>query len=268
MADKRKFNLKLEKYLLNELSSQEMKKIENNPLENEYIDYLKNDNEEFFKKFDIKELARETEKKASVKAKIIKFPVKTISTIAAAAACFILTINLLPNLGNNKIDEEIILLKGSKDTKNTDKEIDRDAIKIKYTQNINIYLKTDSQIEKLNDLDMVKENDQLQLTYISNDKYGIIVSVDGLNNITYHYPESFNNSTSMEIGKEVSLPTSYTLDNAPYFEKFYIITSKDSFDLNLVNNKVTDIKVSDGTITEDLILPEEYTINSITLLKE
>lgn len=248
MADKRKFNLKLEKYLLNELSPEEMNKIESNPIENEYIDYLKKDNEDFFNKFDIKKLAEETEKKASEKAKIIKFPVKTISTIAAAAACFILTINLLPNIINNKVEEEVILLKGS--------------------QSLYIYLKTDDKVEKLKDLDKVKESDQLQITYQSKDNYGIIFSVDGLNNITYHYPESFNNSTSMEIGKEVSLPTSYILDNAPYFEKFYMITSKESFDLNLVNNKVTEIKVSDGKITEDLMLPAEYTIKSITLLKE
>lgn len=248
MADKRKFNLKLEKYLLNELSPEEMDKIENNPVENEYIDYLKKDNEDFFNKFDIKKLAKDAESKASEKSNIIKFPVKTITTIAAAAACFILTINILPNLGQNSVEEEVIFLKGA--------------------QTLNIYLKTDDDIKKLDNLNKVKERDQLQITYNSKDKYGIIFSVDGLNNITYHYPEYFNNSTSMDIGKEISLPTSYILDNAPYFEKFYMVTSKDSFDLNLVNNKVTDIKVVDGAIVEDLMLPSDYTVYTVTLLKE
>lgn len=248
MPNDEMFNLKLEQYLLDELSESDKKEIENNPEYMKEIERLKESNNQFFDKFNIQSLAKETEKRTNDRSKVVKFPVKTISSLAAAAACFILIINILPNLNRKQNDEEIIYLKGE--------------------QKIRVYLKDNNEIQELNNLNRVKENDQLQITYHSKENYGVIFSLDGLNNITYHYPESLQSTTKLKIGREINLPRSYTLDNAPYFEKFYLITSDKSFNLDLVNSAIQAIEVKDGKITIDIELPGEYKIESITLLKE
>lgn len=247
MSANEKFNLKLEKYLLGELTEIEKSEIEKDPDFKIKIQELENSNKEFFNKFDINKLAKETERRVNKK-NIVSFPTKAVTTLAAAAACFILAINIIPNLNLDTTEKEIIYLKGS--------------------ERINIYLNENNNIIELNDLNNVKEGDQLQITYFSTSMYGIIFSVDGLNNITYHFPESINSSVAVQVGKEVNLPSSYTLDNAPHFEKFYLITSKDSFDFNFVNREIEKIEVTNGTITNDIKLPKKYNVESITLIKE
>ncbi len=245
MEDTKRFNLKLEQLVLDELTDNTI--LELNSSEKEYIDYIKVDNEDFFNKFDIKALVEETREKVNSDRKIIKFPVKTVSTLVAAAACFIITLNVLPST-NFMAEKEVIYLKGAQD--------------------INVYLKDSDNIDQLKNLDKVYENDQLQITYMSKNNYGIIFSIDGLNNITFHYPEGNYSSTKLDIGKEVTLPTSYTLDSAPYFEKFYMITAEKSFDIDMVKKQIMNMKVSEGKISDDVKLPKKYKIDSITLLKD
>jgi len=244
MSDEKKFNLRLEQYKLNELKEGESNVI--SPEDSEYLEYIENDNNDFFNKFDIDTLVKETKEKSEKSAIITPFPSRVLKTVVAAAACFIIAFNILPGLKND--DKEIIYLKGS--------------------QQINIYLKDRDKIDKLRDMDRVFKNDQLQITYKSNNQYGVIFSVDGLNNITFHYPEEQFSSTKLDIGKEVTLPTSYTLDSAPFFEKFYLITSDKSFDFSMVRDATLDISVSNGKIVSEIKLPRKYKIDTITLLKD
>ncbi|QEN06159.1 hypothetical protein EW093_16180 [Thiospirochaeta perfilievii] len=242
MSDK-KFNLRLEQYKLDDLKN---KKIDLNESDKEYLDYIESSNKNFFEKFNISELAEETKTRLDNSPSIVKFPKKVVTGLLTAAACLILVFNILPTADSKDSDD--ILLKGS--------------------EQINIYLKDMDKIEKLRDLDRVYENDQLQITYKTSDNFGIIFSVDGLNNITFHYPEEVFSSTKLDIGKEVTLPSSYTLDAAPYFEKFYLVTSNSSFDFSFVRNATLDIKIDQGKIVTDLELPSKYNIKTITLLKE
>lgn len=240
-----KFNLKLEQYILGELPENEVKTIENDPELLKEAMRLKEDNENFFNKFDIDKLVTEAKAKANDR-KIIQFPKKSVAILTTVAACFAFAITLLPGLF--KSDEEVILLKGR--------------------NKINIYQQEGDSINKLSNLDKVEENDKLQITYSSTEGYGIIFSIDGLNNITYHYPENIYGSRSMDIGSDISLPSSYILDNAPYFEKFYLVTSKDSFDFDYVNRNIESMRVDNGSLVEDLELSADYNIKSITLLKD
>jgi hypothetical protein len=41
-----------------------------------------------------------------------------------------------------------------------------------------------------------------------------------------------NRAVELEPGKMTTLPFAYKLDNAPKFEKFFFMTSKDEFELN------------------------------------
>ncbi len=244
MSDDRKFNLRLEQYKLKELQNGDITTL--NHEDKEYLEYIEESDKDFFNKFDIDTLVKETKSKSEETAKITSFPSRTLKTLVAAAACFIIAFNILPGLKNE--DKEIIYLKGS--------------------QQINIYLKDRDNVDKLRNMDSVYQNDQLQITYNSINQYGIIFSVDGLNNITFHFPEELFSTTKLDIGKEVTLPTSYTLDSAPYFEKFYLITADKSFDFRMVRDATLDITVSNGKIVSEIKLPRDYKIDTITLLKD
>ncbi|MGL1891875.1 MAG: hypothetical protein OCD02_09625 [Spirochaetaceae bacterium] len=244
MKEDRRYNIKLEQYKLDELSQVQNANIILGAEDTEYLDYIEQDNKDFFEKFDIKKLAAQTQVETKKK-KIINFPLKTITTLAAAA-CLIIVFNILPHEING--DPEIIYLKG--------------------VNTLNIYKKDSDLISKLKNLDKVNENSLLQITYLSKDKYGVIFSIDGLNNITYHFPEDIYETTYLDIGKEITLPTSYTLDNAPYFEKFYMITTDSSLNMSLIKESISKIRISDGKIIKDLKLPNEYNIANITLLKD
>lgn len=240
MADKQ-FDFKLEQYYLDELSPNIQ--IDKDSKETkEYIDYIERDNEEFFQKFDIKALSAKAEELSKEK-KIIKFPTKIITSLAAAA-CFIMVLNFIPK----SEDKEIIYLKGR--------------------QVINVYKRIDDEVIKLRNRDKVKEWDQLQITYRTGNSYGLIFSIDGLNNITFHYPEEENSPTNLDIGKEVTLPSSYTLDNAPYFETFYLITTDKGFNMREVKEAIYSLEVEDGKIKDELDLPSAYKIDKIILIKE
>lgn len=244
MSNNKRFNLRLEQYKLDESPNDDSELLSNQ--DREYLEHIEKSNSDFFDKFNINDLVKETEIRVEKKGKIISFPKKTISTLIAAAACFIIAFNIFPGL--NSRDKEIIYLKGS--------------------QQINIYLKDRDNIDQLRDMDRVYKNDKLQITYRSNNNYGVIFSVDGLNNVTFHYPEESFSTTKLDIGKEVTLPTSYILDSAPHFEKFYLITADKSFDFNLVREATLNISVNGGKIISEIELPKKYTIDSITLLKD
>jgi hypothetical protein len=77
----------------------------------------------------------------------------------------------------------------------------------------------------------VRPHDVLQLAYIAGDaRYGLILSIDGRGAVTQHLPESTSVvAAALSAAGEVRLPRSYELDDAPGFERFFLVTSPTSF---------------------------------------
>ena len=100
---------------------------------------------------------------------------------------------------------------------------------------LRIYRKNGDKIEPLKKDSLAKEADILQLSYISAKKeYGFIVSIDGRNTITKHFPENSNLATKLSNQGEILLPFSYQLDDAPDYEIFIFITSNEQFKIETV----------------------------------
>lgn len=92
-----------------------------------------------------------------------------------------------------------------------------------------VWKKTPTGIVQLQDLDEVREGDEIQLRYAVPEKcFGILFSMDGNGALTLHMG---NGEKSVELapGKMNSLPFAYKLDDAPYFEKFFFVTSPNEF---------------------------------------
>lgn len=61
--------------------------------------------------------------------------------------------------------------------------------------------------------------------------YGVIVSVDGRGGVTLHLPASGQVAARLLAGDRVLLEQAYELDDAPRWEKFYLVTGKAPFEV-------------------------------------
>lgn len=76
------------------------------------------------------------------------------------------------------------------------------------------------------------EGDELQLRYAVPEKcFGMLISMDGNGVVTVHVGQGAQ-AIALEPGKMNTLPFAYRLDNAPHFEKFFLLTSKEEFSVD------------------------------------
>jgi len=117
-----------------------------------------------------------------------------------------------------------------------------------------IWKKSGETAVQMENLGSAQEGDELQLRYSVPEKcYGLLFSMDGNGVLTIHLGNG-SGSIALEPGKMVTLPFAYKLDNAPRFEKFFLMTSKNTFALDGDNIdaslKQDGIKVVDFTVTK------------------
>ena len=131
---------------------------------------------------------------------------------------------------------ETVRVKGNADTKAFENR----------NPKINLYRLDGDTITTLKNGASAKSGDVIQITYNAGNKdYGVISSVDGNGNITRHFPEDSWKAEPLHHNyNETPLDFSYELDNAPDFECFIMVTSKEQFSLDNLESKIknkTDI---------------------------
>lgn len=137
--------------------------------------------------------------------------------------------------------------------------------------------------ERLSDGDVVKNGDVLQISYVSpKETRGSIFSIDGAGQMTWHYPTDREGVLPLHQGREVLLPTSYQLDNAPRFEKFFLVTPKadntsatdatsvPAFTTTIVTQAARLLVQNEGDVTalDALSVQERFDVFSVVLRKE
>ncbi len=138
------------------------------------------------------------------------------------------------------------------------------------TPHLTVYRRTKDSSEQLGNLDIVNAGDIIQVGYVASDqKYGVIISLDGKGVVTLHYPASDTAGTQLETGGEILLETAYELDDAPRFEHFFFITAVKPVSIKTVykagNELVKNLKTGEKDTLLDL--PEEWHQHSLVLLK-
>ena len=111
-----------------------------------------------------------------------------------------------------------------------------DGTRIKgMSASLEVWKKTgDSAVQMVN-LGDAHEGDEIQLRYRVPQKcFGMLFSMDGNGTVTMHMGDG-NNAIELEPGKMTTLPFAYKLDNAPKFEKFFLLTSQNSFAIDVDN---------------------------------
>lgn len=121
-----------------------------------------------------------------------------------------------------------------------------EVIRLKGGEALLVYRQVDGGREQLRADAPASAGDVLQVAYRAADaEYGTIVSIDGRGSVTLHFPSDASASTKLRKGGAVALPHGYELDDAPEFERFIFVTSRDPVDVGSVREAAK--KVAGGT---------------------
>jgi hypothetical protein len=109
-----------------------------------------------------------------------------------------------------------------------------------------VYRKTAVGASELGDGASAAQGDVLQLKYgAGTARYGAIYSLDGRGTVTRHLPESASEDRSPELAAGgAALGEAYQLDDAPLFERFFIVTSERPFELATLDDALRDLAKS------------------------
>ena len=98
-----------------------------------------------------------------------------------------------------------------------------------------VWKKTGDSAVQMPNLGEAREGDEIQLRYAVPEKcFGMLFSMDGNGTLTMHMADG-SSAVALEPGKMTTLPFAYKLDNAPKFEKFFLLTSQKDFTIDAGN---------------------------------
>jgi hypothetical protein len=94
-----------------------------------------------------------------------------------------------------------------------------------------VYRRAGTVSERLSDGTPAARGDLLQLAYLAGDaRFGALLSIDGRGHVTAHWPEAGADvAAPLSTRGEVRLPSAYELDDAPAFERFFLVTADAPF---------------------------------------
>ena len=235
---------KLEKYLTGDLPAEEMREIREMEAADEIfanrVKMLREDNAAILKRLPFEKLSEKIAampgrsnagagNMVRVNFKLVKF---------AAAAALVLAVMTVAVFSQRSLSEQggTVLVTAANtqvmEVAMADASGD-DGVRIKgLSARMEVWKKTGDSAVQMENLGEAREGDEIQLRYAVAEKcFGLLFSMDGNGTITMHMGHG-NRAVELEPGKMTTLPFAYKLDNAPKFEKFFFLTSKNEFELN------------------------------------
>lgn len=256
---------KLERFLTGDLPEEEMNKLReleaNDALFANRVKMLREDNKAILSKLPFETLAANLGMDAAGNAakNVAKNAARFTLVKFAAAAMFVFAVALVAffaqsetSVMNERVGSDVANVNGSQNTQVALAENESDTRIKGLDARMEVWKKTPAGIVQLNDLDSVGEGDEIQLRYAVPEKcFGLLFSMDGNGALTLHMGDGVK-AIELAPGKMNSLPFAYKLDDAPYFEKFFFVTSPKEFAVeeNDVDKllKRSDVKVIGFTL--------------------
>ena len=233
---------KLERYLTGDLPAEEMREIRDMEATDEVfagrVKLLREDNAAILKKLPFEKLSEKISampgrsngagNTVRVNFTLVKF---------AAAAALVLAVVTVALFSQRDITVPAQSANGTMDVAMvTDVENAMGDTRIKgLDARMEVWKKIGDSAVQMSNLDEAREGDEIQLRYSVPEKcFGLLFSMDGNGTLTMHMAEG-NKAIAPEPGKMTTLPFAYKLDNAPKFEKFFFLTSRDNFELDVAD---------------------------------
>ena len=122
--------------------------------------------------------------------------------------------------------------------------------------------------EKLAEGSEARARDLLQLSYqAAGASYGVVLSVDGNGNVILHLPDGGFTAAPLEAGGAVPLPQAYELDDAPDYERFFLVTGASPFPVETALDAARRLLRDGDPDSEQLPLPASLHQTSFLLKK-
>jgi hypothetical protein len=267
---------KLERFLTGDLPEEEMNKLReleaNDAIFANRVKMLREDNKAILSKLSFEEIAEKIAEMDAENAagKCSSVNGATSGTVTdsvarfrilklASAAVLVLAVALVAffaqretTVMNERVGSDVASVQETQNTQVALAETQSDTRIKGLDARMEVWKKTSAGIAQLNDLDSVGEGDEIQLRYAVPEKcFGLLFSMDGNGALTLHMGDGVK-AIELAPGKMNSLPFAYKLDDAPYFEKFFFVTSPKEFAVeeNDVDKllKRSDVKVIGFTL--------------------
>ena len=232
---------KLERYLTGDLPESDMREIREMEAADEIfanrVKMLREDSEAILRKLPYDRLAERLDSLPGRDTYGHGKPVNFGIVKFAAAAALVLAVMTVAVFSQRSLSEEggTVLANNADGSQVMEVAMvdQNDDVRIKgLSARMEVWKKTGDSAVQMENLGEAREGDEIQLRYAVAEKcYGLLFSMDGNGTITMHMGEG-NKAVGLEPGKMTTLPFAYKLDNAPKFEKFFFLTSKDEFELN------------------------------------
>jgi hypothetical protein len=240
---------KLEKYLTGDLPAEEMREIRDMEATDEIfagrVKMLREDNAAILKKLPFEKLS---EKIASMPGRsnagagnTVRVNFKLVK-LAAAAALVLAVVSVALFSQREVVQGGTVLANSTESAQVMDvamvSNVENSAgdTRIKgLDARIEVWKKTADSAVQMSNLDEAREGDEIQLRYSVPEKcFGMLFSLDGNGTVTIHMADD-NRAIELAPGKMTTLPFAYKLDNAPKFEKFFLLTSRNTFSIDTGN---------------------------------
>jgi len=136
-------------------------------------------------------------------------------------------------------------------------------------QRLYVYRHSAAGDERLRDGARVTRGDLVQLAYRSHGGgYGVLLSIDGAGKVTMHWPEKNDGTAAtLQAPGEILLPSSYELDDAPAFERFFMVRAASPFSVATAVDAARAVAAQPSARTQALALPAGFEQISLALDK-
>jgi len=115
---------------------------------------------------------------------------------------------------------------------------------------------------------IVEAGEVLQVAYrASGAQHGVILSIDGRQVVTLHFPGDPAASTALNQGGVIALEHGYELDDAPAFERFFLVTASEPIDVAQVKRAAERIAAGSEPMVAPLDLDVPLQEHSLLVRK-
>ena len=266
-------DLVLEQYLLAELPEPEKSRIEQLCKKSDFLQRrlaeLQTSNEDFLKRYPVERMVPIIQKKTAAPRFVRSHTMQRVVWGLPAAALVVVGVILFPVLLQTpKALDQTTRVKGSTSS-GTALPL---SSPIPSGPGIVVFRLVDNGFEALADKALVKPYERVQIAYRpAGHRYGMLFSIDGRGRMTLHVPEQFGVEPRLDASPQVLLPFAYQLDDAPTFERFYLVLADTTFDtasfFHQVQEQLDAAMAHDPHATPRIGFPQGFTVTTFDLRK-
>lgn len=224
----------IERYLLGEVTEEERRLVEADPTALSRVDRLREQDEEILRTFDAGSVAREARARRAMR-RGLGWAAGALA-LAAAASLALLSSPTADPVRARGGEPELL-----------------------------VYRRSEGLAVAVASGDAAAPGDTVQLAIVRGDApHGVVVSIDGAGAVTLHFPTDGDTELT---DSTLVLDHAYRLDDAPSFERFFLVTSDSPVEVDAILHAARALSGTERARTAALEVPEGLRQRALLLVK-